>query len=205
MKNCDISLRSIQHYLYCPHRWGLIETDCSFAENAFVYKGNRVHESVDQKRGVQSRGVLHENSVHVYNDTWGISGVIDCLELKKDTAGVLVPGKEGLYALSIVEYKPTAPKTGGYHPQDAMQLLGQKICVDQLFHTDCTTFFYFANTKKRVSVEFTQADYLRLKEILKEMNALRSSHTIPPIPPAQHCSGCSLKDICLPLKKVKAL
>ncbi len=199
MKKSDIHLRAIQHYLYCPHRWGLIETDCSFAENAFVYKGNRVHETVDAKKGVTSRGVIHENSVRVYSDCWGISGVVDCLELKKDPNGVPIAGREGRYQISIVEYKVTAPKQGDYRLEDAMQLLGQKICVDELFSTDCATYFYYANTKKRVPVFFLAEQYTQLKDVLAEME--RQAGTIPPISEKQHCSGCSMKDICLPPKK----
>ncbi len=203
MKNSDIHFRDIQHYLYCPHRWGLITTDCSFAENAFVYKGKVVHEHVDTHRGVASRGVLHENSVHVYHDTWGISGVIDCLELRKDANGVEIPHRQGRYQVTIVEYKVTAPKQGGYRPEDAMQLLAQKICVDALFATDCATCFYYADTKKRVPVAFVAQDYQQLQEVLCQMRTLLHTGCIPPIPDKQHCSGCSLKDICLPLKKVK--
>ncbi len=201
MKESDIHLRSIQHYLYCPHRWGLIETDCSFAENAFVYKGNRVHETVDTKKGVSSRGVIHENSVRVYSEHWGISGVIDCLELKRDPEGVSIPGRIGHYQITIVEYKVSAPKQGSYRLEDAMQLLGQKICVDELFFADCATCFYYADTKKRVPVIFSPEHYAQLQRILIEMQTL--SGTIPPISEKQHCSGCSMKDICLPPKKGK--
>ena len=27
MSSVEITIRSIQHYLYCPHRWGLLEID----------------------------------------------------------------------------------------------------------------------------------------------------------------------------------
>ena len=180
-----------------------METDCSFAENAFVYKGSRVHETVDGKRGVTSRGVIHENSVHVYSDRWGISGVIDCLELRKDNEGISIPNRQGRHHITIVEYKVTAPKTGDYRLEDSMQLLGQKICVDELFSTDCATFFYYANTKKRVPVTFLPQHYDQLQATLTEMRRLALDSIIPPIPEKQHCSGCSLKDICLPPKKVK--
>ena len=36
MKTQEIAIRSIQHYMYCPHRWGLMEIDRAWAENAFV-------------------------------------------------------------------------------------------------------------------------------------------------------------------------
>ena len=32
----EISIRSIQHFLFCPHRWGMIEIDRAWAENYFV-------------------------------------------------------------------------------------------------------------------------------------------------------------------------
>ena len=35
----EIAIRSIQHYMYCPHRWGLLEIDKAWAENFFVTKG----------------------------------------------------------------------------------------------------------------------------------------------------------------------
>lgn len=47
----QIPIRSIQHYMYCPHRWGLIEIGDVWAENAFVTKANLIHERVhDEKK-----------------------------------------------------------------------------------------------------------------------------------------------------------
>ena len=57
MKENEISIRSIQHYLYCPHRWGLIEIDRAWAENYFVTKANLMHERVHTPaQGYLSRG-----------------------------------------------------------------------------------------------------------------------------------------------------
>ena len=69
MKENEISIRSIQHYLYCPHRWGLIEIDRAWAENYFVTKANLMHERVhDPNQGYLSRGRLVYTSVPIYND-----------------------------------------------------------------------------------------------------------------------------------------
>ena len=46
MKSEEITIRSIQHYMYCPHRWGLLEIDKAWAENVFVTKANLMHERV---------------------------------------------------------------------------------------------------------------------------------------------------------------
>ena len=42
----QIALRDIQHYLYCPHRWGLMKIDCAWAENYYVVKANLLHAGV---------------------------------------------------------------------------------------------------------------------------------------------------------------
>lgn len=175
-----------------------MEINCSFAENFYVYRGNLVHQNVDNKKGVRSRGVIHENSVRVYDDNWGIYGVIDCLELRKNKDGVFINEYDDKFSLTIVEYKATAPKKELYRYEDKMQVLAQKICIDSLFYTDCDAYFYYADTKKRVSVEFESEDYDFLIQTLIEIRKFTARGKIPPIKHDQHCSGCSIKNICLP-------
>ncbi len=191
----------IQHYLYCPHRWGLMEIECCFSENIFVYKGNLVHENIDNKKGLKSRGVIHENSVHVYNDGYNIQGIVDCLEFRKDMNGVYVEKLDDIYAMTIVEYKVTAPKDGIQRYEDKMQVLAQKLCVDHIYGTSCEAFFYYANTRKRERIQFEENDYIFLKETLDEMTMFLQEKKIPPIRAKQYCVGCSMKDICLPMKR----
>ena len=203
MKNFDdsVDLRSIQQYLYCPHRFGLMENDCSWSENLFVSRGNLAHERVTEGKMTASRGVIQERSVRVFNDEWGIFGILDCLELKKDKNGVSVPMYEEKYTVSIVEYKISAPKNGTIRTEDRMQLLGQKICVDSLFSCDADTYFYYHDVRRREQVEFSENDYEFLKEILEEIREIKKDGSIPPIRKDQYCSGCSMKDICLPIKR----
>lgn len=57
MMSDEITIRSIQHYMYCPHRWGLLEIDCAWAENVFVTKANFMHERVhNPDKNYSSRG-----------------------------------------------------------------------------------------------------------------------------------------------------
>ena len=57
MRNEEITIRSIQHYMYCPHRWGLLEIDKAWAENVFVTKANLMHERVhNPDRNYTARG-----------------------------------------------------------------------------------------------------------------------------------------------------
>ncbi len=199
MKNADslTDIRSVQHYLYCPHRWGLMEIDCSWAENVFVCKGNLVHKNVDAGKCSSARNVIVERSIKVYNDDWGLFGVIDCLELRHNSAGCYIEKYGSCFDLTIVEYKLHSPKFGDYRREDAMQLLTQKICVDSIFSTNCQTCFYYADTRKRVKVEFSKDDYSFLKATLNEIKALSEKSVIPPVRKGQYCGGCSLKDLCM--------
>lgn len=203
----EISIRSIQHYLYCPHRWGLLEIDKAWAENAFVTKANLLHERVhDPDKSYTLRGKTVFTSVSVYNDSddYGLYGVTDCIEATDSSSGVSVFGSSKKYELCIVEYKPTKPKSLEFNEDDAMQVFAQKICVDNIFNTDCKAVIYYADVKKRITLPFCgEFDRYNAKliNVLSEMRHNIVCGIIPPIVKSQNCSGCSMKDLCLPKMK----
>ena len=175
MINTEITIRSIQHYLYCPHRWGLIEINDCWAENIFVTKANFLHERVhDPDKSYSLRGKKVFTSVPIYNDLeqYNLYGVADCIEASKSGTGVLLPGYEDRYKLCIVEYKPSKPKNKEYNHDDLMQVFAQKICVDYLFNCDCDAVLYYADVKKRIPLplreNFTEYD-CELKELLLQI------------------------------------
>lgn len=199
MNNCDITIRSVQHYLYCPHRWGLLEIDCAWDENFFVTKANLMHNRVHNPKADYSYSDKKcYTSVSVYNDKneYSLYGVTDCIEVKGSK-------------MSIVEYKPSKPKNKDYSFDDLMQVFAQKICVDYVFDCDCDGIIYYADVKKRIKLPL-QENYSEYDEILRktlvDMRALLQTGTIPPVTKSQNCSGCSMKNICMPnLKKFKSV
>lgn len=204
MSTVEIAIRSVQHYMYCPHRWGLLEIDRAWAENAFVTKANLMHERVhDPGKNYTSRGKKVFTSVPVYNDLeqYNLYGVTDCLELTQDKQGISIDGSEEKYSICIVEYKPTKPKNGEYREEDLVQVFAQKICVDYVFGCDCDAVLYYADAKKRIKLplkeNFEKYDQ-QLKQLLKEMRNNFEQGMIPPIRKGQKCSGCSMKDLCMP-------
>lgn len=207
MSTAEIAIRSVQHYMYCPHRWGLLEIDRAWAENSFVTKANLIHDRVhDPDRNYIAKGKKVYTSVPVYNDLdqYNLYGVVDCLEMTKDKQGISVDGSEEKYSICIVEYKPTKPKDREYHEEDLMQVFAQKICVDFVFGCDCNAALYYADVKKRVMLPLTEnfAIYDRqLLELLREMRIDLEKGIIPPIRKGQKCSGCSMKDLCMPSAK----
>ena len=114
----QIALRDIQHFLYCPHRWGLMTIDCAWAENLYVVKANLLHDRVhDPKQSYTLRGRKVFTSVPVYCDLppYQIAGVADCIEGEPAPGGVRMDKSGRLYALYVVEYKPTRPKGRDYN------------------------------------------------------------------------------------------
>lgn len=207
MNTNEIAIRSIQHYMYCPHRWGLLEIDRAWAENFFVTKANLMHKRVhDPDHPYTSRGKRVFTSVPVYNDQkeYDLYGVTDCLELTEDPRGVIIDGSDVKYKICIVEYKPTLPKKKDHNEEDLMQVFAQKLCVDHVFGGDCDAVIYYADVKKRIVLplreNFTEYDR-RLKDLLQEMRACLESGRIPMIRKGQKCSGCSMKDLCMPTVK----
>ena len=193
----DIAIRSIQHYLYCPHRWGLLEIDCAWAENVFVTKANLLHDRVhNPKASYSSYGKKCYTSVSVYNDKseYNLYGVTDCIEISEKEKS----------NFCIVEYKPSKPKNKEYNFDDLMQVFAQKICVDYVFDCDCDGVLYYADVKKRIKLplkeNFSEYDDI-LKKTLSEMRSLRKEGKIPEIIKNHNCSGCSMKDICMPALK----
>lgn len=199
-KNSDssIDIRSIQQYLYCAHRWGLITTDCSWAENAFVAKGNLVHQRTDSGETTFSHSKITVRNVKVFHDDLDIYGVADCMELIRDEKGVYVKKYNGYFSVRIVEYKPTAPKSGQERYEDKMQLLAQKLCIDNALGCDSQTYFYYADANKRSQVVFSEDDKSFLENTVADMKRLFAAHIIPEKKTSQYCSGCSLSDICFP-------
>ncbi len=203
----QISLRRIQHFLYCPHRWGLCEIEQLWADNLFVAQADLMHEHVHNPDYIHTgRGIKTYSGVSVYHDgpEYVLYGITDCIEAKKDPNGVTVTGESERYQLCIVEYKPTKPKDRDWYDEDLMQVFAQKICVDHIFGSNCEAVIYYADVRKRVMLpvreEYTRLDR-ELKDILKQMRTMLVQGTVPPIPKGQRCSGCSMKDICLPIKK----
>ena len=76
-----INIRTIQHYMYCPRRFGLLEIENAWAENVSVVLANIMHENVHLgKHQFKSNNKVDLSSVTLYNDEHELYGDADCLE-----------------------------------------------------------------------------------------------------------------------------
>lgn len=190
----NINIRDLQHFLYCPHRWGLIVIDKVWAENIFVIKSNLMHEKIhDSNRITYAKDKKTYNAVSIFNDGLGVFGVTDSLIIEKNK-------------YILMEYKPTKPKSSDFNIDDALQVFAQKICVDFVFYTNSKGYLYYKNEKCKIQLPFEEEYdfyYNLLKEKIEMMRKYLIKNQIPPIKKGQKCSGCSLKDLCMPTRNSK--
>ena len=207
MNDRTVNIRAIQHYMYCPRRFALLEVNDDWAENAFVVKANIQHQHVhDGSHSYSDNKKIVRSDIAVYNDEpeYDIFGVTDCIEFVRSKDGTELEGHDGRFGVRIIEYKPKAPKNEPFNETDAIQVFAQKICTDYALKCDCEGYIYYSDVKKRIKLPLHEgySEYDReLKELLAKMRDYRQRGVIPPIVKGQKCSGCSMKDICMPKLK----
>lgn len=199
-----INIRDIQHYMYCPRRYWLLTVNRDWNENAFVVKANILHENVhDGSHSFSDKRKTVRSAVTIYNDLpeYDLLGVTDCIEFIKDENASEISGLKGKYKVVLVEYKPTAPKGKSFLDTDAIQVFAQKLCADYVWGCDSEAYLYYSDIRKRVRLPFdTDFDHYDklIKELLAQMRELTKDGNIPKRKKGQKCSGCSIKDLCLP-------
>jgi len=193
-----IEIRALQHFLYCPHRWEMLYLEDMWQENALTVNADLVHSRVHNEKLLSSyRGRISLGSVTLYSQKYGIYGKADCMELVPEQNGVHIVGFEGTYKILLVEYKPTQRKSG-VSPADRLQLYAQTVCARELFSGAIASYIYYADTKKRVKIEFDGNDEVLLKTIVAQIETYAKNGIIPPPEYGKKCSGCSLYERCMP-------
>lgn len=207
MNDLTVNIRSIQHYMYCPRRYALLEINKDWNENAFVIKADIMHEHVhDGSHEFSDSRKVVRSAVSIYNDMpeYDLYGIADCIEFVRSSSGTDIGDLKGKYDVRIVEYKPKVPKGEPFHEADAIQVFAQKICADYVWKCNSEAYLYYSDIRKRVRLpfdeQFDKYDKL-LKQMLTEMRETLNRHEIPPRKKGQRCSGCSVSDLCFPKDK----
>jgi CRISPR-associated exonuclease Cas4 len=188
--------------MYCPRRYALIHIDDNWQENAFVVMANIMHNRVHSgEHKVVAKSKYELSDVYIYNDELDILGKADCIEFDRASAGVYVESLKDSFNIKIIEYKPTKPKNSEYNEADAIQVFAQKLCVDYIWKCNSQAYIYYADVKKRIKLPFDEKKgaYTELiNTYLQAMTEISENNIIPARSRGQKCSGCSMKDICIP-------
>ena len=84
-------LSRLQHYLFCPRQFALIELECAWEENIFTAEGQVMHEKVNSG-GHDTRGNIKTvRTLRLGHAALGLEGVADVVEYHTDTDGQQTP------------------------------------------------------------------------------------------------------------------
>lgn len=186
-----IYLSRLQHYLYCPHQFALIELEAVWSENRFTAEGQVLHQRVNQP-DQQKRGAIRVvQALRLSSEKLGIEGVADVVEFHKQDDGREQPFP--------IEYKRGKPKT---HHADEVQLCAQALCLEEMLeqHVPEGALFY-GETRRRQSVVFDdELRALTFQSITACRDIVSTGQTPKAIYEAKKCRGCSLIENCHPKK-----
>lgn len=193
-----VPARMLNEVVYCPRLFALEHVDGEWAESADTIRGRRVHRRVDQpsRAGLadpddgakDDDGPQVTRSVHLGDPELGIVAKIDLVESAGEVA-------------TPVDYKKgTAPDVpeGAYLPE-RVQVCAQGLLLRKHGYRSDGGVLYFAGSRRRVEVPFTDELVERTLAAVREARAIIDGGALPPpLVDSPRCNGCSLVGICLP-------
>ena len=184
-----IYLSRLQHYLFCPRQFALIELEDIWAENQFTAEGQVLHQRVNQA-DQQKRGAIRTVwALRLANVDLGIEGVADVVEYHKQADGAEIPYP--------IEYKRGKPKA---HLADEVQLCAQALCLEEMHGVSVPEgALFYGEVRRRHSVVFdAELRNLTAQTIVACRTIVHTKITPKAIFKSKKCSGCSLIDQCHP-------
>lgn len=192
-----LPLSGIQHFVFCRRQWALIHIEQQWQENALTAEGRILHRRADDPFFIEKRGdTLIARSVPVASSTLGLSGICDVVEFTRSEQGVRLPGREGFWQPTPVEYKRGRKK---HDHCDEAQLCAQAMCLEEMLLVEIPRgYVFYARTRRREAVEFTADLRALVRKSAAEMHQYFRRGYTPKVKPHKGCRSCSLADICLP-------
>lgn len=179
-----IPLSSVNQYLYCPRRAGLIHVEGIFADNEHTVIGSQLHDQADISGYETVRGVTLLRALPVWSARLGLSGRCDVVERHPD--GSLVP----------IEFKKGRRRK---FDNDDAQLCAQALCLEEMFRQEVSRGAIFhAKSKRRREVQFTRELRHLTEQAIQAVHQLIEAEAVPRAVHKPQCSECSLFEICLP-------
>jgi CRISPR-associated endonuclease Cas1/CRISPR-associated protein Cas4 len=190
-----VPVRSLNDLAYCPRRYGLERIEGQWADSGDTEQGRNVHRRVDESSGVglappegDPERPRVARSLKLDDPGLGIVGVLDLVEVE---GGEAVP----------IDYKkgsvPPVPE-GAWEPE-RIQVCAQGLLLRAHGYRCNRGMLYFAESRRRVEVPFTEDLVTRTEALIVEARRLAESGEMPPpLVASPKCPRCSLVAICLP-------
>ena len=184
-----IYLSRLQHYLYCPRQFGLIELEDIWIENQFTAEGQVLHQRVNQP-DVEKRGDVRKAwALRLSHAELGIEGVADVVEYHKQADGTEIPFP--------IEYKRGKPKE---HRADEVQLCAQALCLEDMEGVTVPEgALFYGEVRRRHTVLFDAELRGLTRQTILDCRAIVQTKITPKAEyRAKKCRACSLLDQCHP-------
>jgi len=192
-----LALSGIQHFIFCRRQWALIHIEQQWQENALTAEGRILHKRADDPFFTEKRkGVVIARSVPVSSPSLGLTGICDVVEFTIAEDGVQLPKRKGFFQPAPIEYKRGRKK---HNHCDEAQLCAQAMCLEDMLAISIEKgYIYYAQTRRRETVTFTDELRAIVRKATQEMHAYHQRGYTPKVKPSKACRSCSLADICLP-------
>ena len=195
-----LMLSGIQHYVFCPRQWALIDIEQVWEDNKLTIEGHMLHQNVDNPFYRQKNGErITLRSVSIASKELGLYGITDAVELipaTEESNSVSHPRYPGRWLLYPVEYKHGHRKRNSC---DEVQLAAQVMCLEEMYGItiDKAALFYW-ETREREEVEMTQELRDLTREAAKGMHRIFRTGVTPAAVKKKCCRNCSLQNLCMP-------
>lgn len=175
----------------------MIHIEDQWQDNFLTAEGQLVHRQADDPFFNETRGDRYlSRSQPLLSYTLGLQGVADVVEYRRETTGVPLRGKEGLWLPCPVEYKHGKPKDG---PWDQIQVCAQAICLEEMFGIKLSEgALYYRQTRRRLAVPLSSELKQQTKKMAEDMHKMFEHSYTPPAKAQKNCRSCSLYNLCLP-------
>jgi CRISPR-associated exonuclease Cas4 len=184
-----IYLSRLQHYLYCPRQFALIELEDIWTENQFTAEGQVLHQRVNQA-DQQKRGEVRTVwASRLSNEELGIEGVADVVEYHRQADGTEIPYP--------IEYKRGKPKA---HRADEVQLCAQALCLEEMHGVTVPEgALFYGEVRRRHPVVFDAELRALTAQTIQACRTIVQTKTTPKaIYNSRKCNACSLIEQCHP-------
>lgn len=203
----------VAQHAYCPRRFHLMYVEGRWEDNEHTEEGKDVHRRVDRIDHLlpESRIASGDDEVSEVAEKGDSDGdpppeIARSVSLGSDELGLL--GKldlvsadpEGGEAIPVETKKSRTPNTPERsYPPERVQLMAQGLLLRAHGYRSEHGYLYFAGSRQRVRVEFTQELESETRATIDAVRKARNATTMPPpLEDSPKCWGCSLCGICLP-------
>ena len=176
----------------------MIHIEGLWAENLLTAEGQLLHENAHDPFFTEKRqDALIVRDMAIYSSELGASGNCDVVEFSRDSTGVTLSGRDGLWLPRIVEYKRGRSKDDDW---DRLQLTAQAMCLEEMLSCPKIneSYLYYGETRRREPVELTGELRGAVRRMFAEMREYYNRRHTPRVKPSKSCGRCSLNVHCLP-------